>query len=428
MSRAFFRAQRLLTGLADYGLRFPQRAYLDVRASYTLEAYRRRRDRYASEARRLGLTYDDTAVRSRTAQRLQRSGVSVRPRARGDDIHTLAYFPNFAWHAQLLPPLRELGPLSYFDYNEHGLRTADLYARRPVAVEQRRRAFDAFERFAAAAAKKRPVDWVFVYALGIEMTPALIDRVRAITGAPVVGMCFDDKQSWQDEPFGGEPSGQVVFAHSLDLAWTSARVACDWYLVEAANPIFLGEGCSPDVYRPAPVEQDHDACFVGTAYGIRSWYIRQLRDAGIRVTTAGHGWPEGPVTDAETIALMRRSKVVLGLGGIGWSVDLKNVKGRDFDAPCVGAYATSFNPDLAEMFRVGEEIACYSAPHEAVEVVRDLLAHPEKRRRLAERGRARCVAEHTWRHRFETILERLGILAEPGVGAEQLTRKAAAVR
>jgi spore maturation protein CgeB len=109
------------------------------------------------------------------------------------------------------------------------------------------------------------------------------------------------------------------------------------------------------------------------------------------------------------IALMQRAKVILGLGGIGWSDQLKNVKGRDFDAPCVGAYVTGYNPDLADLFRIGEEIACYSTPDEAIETIRALLRDPEARRRLAARGRARAVAEHTWRHRFETVLGLLGI-------------------
>jgi spore maturation protein CgeB len=120
------------------------------------------------------------------------------------------------------------------------------------------------------------------------------------------------------------------------------------------------------------------------------------------------------VSDAEMIALMRRSKVILGLGGVGWSPDLKNVKGRDFDAPCIGAYVTSFNPDLADMFRIGEEIACYSTPDEAVEVVRDLLRNDAKRAAMARAGRARCLREHTWRQRYERVLELLGVLSSSG--------------
>jgi hypothetical protein len=412
------RVTRLLHGLAAYGRRLPERAYLDVRASDMLEAYHARRDRYAAEALRRGLSYAPSLVAERTASRLARDGIQVRRRAREEPVHTLAFFPEIAWHAQLLDPLRQLGPLSHFDYNQHGLSSADLYARKAGTAGARGRAGAAFERFAAEAARERPVDWVFVYALGIELPAATLDRVRAITRAPVVGVCFDDKQSWDDEPFGGVPAGQVSLARSLDLAWTSARVACDWYLVEGSSPVFLGEGCSPELYRPrAGEDRDVDVCFVGARYGFRGWFVDQLERAGIRVTTAGRGWPSGSVSESQMIALMQRAKVILGLGGIGWSDQLKNVKGRDFDAPCVGAYVTSFNPDLTDLFRIGEEVACYSTPDEAIETIRALLRDPAAARRLAARGRARALAEHTWRHRFQTVLELLGIRDPSSPGA-----------
>jgi hypothetical protein len=375
-----------------------------------LQEYRDRREHYLSETARLGQQYDPAAVSERATKRLTNSGIHVRPRSSGAPVHTLAFFPHISWHGQLLEPLHSLGRLSYFDYNAHGLRTQDLYSRKASAVEARRKACIAFERFAEDASRTQPIDWVFVYALGLELPVATLERVRAIVKAPVVGMCLDDKQSWEGESFGGERGGQVVFAPALDIAWTSARVACEWYLAEGGNPLFMGEGCSPDLYRPSDRRKaDIDVCFVGAGYGFRPWFVRQMERSGLRVTTAGHGWPSGRVSDEEMIRLMQRSRIILGLGGVGWSMDLKNVKGRDFDAPCVGPYLTTFNPDLAEMFRVGEEIACYSTPDEAVEVARDLLGSPTKRMRLATAGRARCVSEYSWRHRFETILTLLGV-------------------
>jgi spore maturation protein CgeB len=412
MKRGFARAGRLVRGMAALGADLPARTYLDVRASYALREYRKRRDRYATDAMRLGLLYDERLVASRTAARLAASGISVRRRGRGDPVRTLAFFPEISWHGQMLAPLRELGPVSHFDYASYGLSPYDLVARKPETSELRRRTCAAFEEYAAEVSRKERVDWVFIYALGIEITPATLARVRAITGAPVVGMCLDDKQSWEDEPFGGEPAGQVAHASSFDLGWTSARVACEWYLVEGGNPVFLGEGCSPDRYSPGPDDlvRDLDVCFIGARYGFRPWFVARLERAGLNVATAGQGWSTGPVSDDDMIALMRRSKVILGLGGVGWSPDLKNVKGRDFDAPCIGAYVTSFNPDLAGMFRIGEEIACYSTPDEAIEVVRELLCNPQKRASLARRGRERCLAEHTWKQRFESLLKLLGVL------------------
>jgi hypothetical protein len=405
------RLLRSLRGLAAYGRDLPERAYLDVRASHMIAEYRRRRDRYAREASRRGIAYDAATVAHSTANRLASAGIAPRARRRGEPVHTLAFFPNISWHSQLVEPLKRLGPLSYFDYNQHGLRSADLYARAPAAVEQRRTACSAFEDFTREASRKHPIDWVFVYALGIELPGSTLSRIRDIVRAPVVGMCFDDKQSWEDKPFGDEPAGQRALAPLLDLAWTSSRVACDWYAVEGGNPVFLAEGCAPEVYRASdPARQDIDVCFVGARYGFRSAFVNHLQAAGIGVTTGGHGWPSGPLSVDEMIDLMRRAKIILGLGGVGWSPDLKNIKGRDFEAPCIGTYLTSFNPDLAELFRVGEEIACYSTTDEAIEVIRALLRDSPKRRRLAEQGRARCIAEHTWDRRLEYVLQLLGLL------------------
>ena len=82
------------------------------------------------------------------------------------------------------------------------------------------------------------------------------------------------------------------------------------------------------------------------------------------------------------------------MGGIGYSERFTNVKGRDFEIPGTGGgvYLTSFNPDLAQSFVVGEEILCYSNRDEMLELIRYYLAHPEEARAIAARGRGgkRC--------------------------------------
>lgn len=398
----------LLRGAASFLDGWRQRSHIELRAELMLEAYRRRRERYRAAALDQGLRYDPAGVAASTTRRLQSKGIGVTPRA-GSDVHTLAYVPMISWHHQLLSPLRELGPLSHFDYEAHGLRYTDLAFRRPGALDQRRAAALAFEEFARTVSRERKVDWVYVYATGMEIPAPTLGRVREITGAPIVGMCLDDKQSWEGPEYGGQRLGQIDIAPELDLAWTSARVACEWYLAEGSNPIFLPEGCSPDLFQPRSAPPDIDVSFTGIAYGFRPDFIARLRRAGLEVRTYGRGWPDGGLSDEEMVRVMQRSKLILGLGGIGWSEHLKNVKGRDFDAPCVGAYVTSFNPDLADWFRIGSEIACYSCADEAVDVLRWLLRDDNARQQLAQRGRSRCIATHTWQARFETVLEALGI-------------------
>jgi hypothetical protein len=401
----------ILRGIKDYSFATVSSAKADLGAILLLNEYRARRQSYSTKARELSLRYEDSKVPERTKALLGSKGLFPSPRSSGS-IHTLAFFPLVGWHSQLLRPLAALGPLSHFDSHAYGIDFDGLVLAKPKAIAARRAACLEFERYAARAASERPIDWVFAYASGLDILADTIDRIRNITHAPVIGMCLDDKQSWEGFVIGEQLSGQLPIAPRLDLAWTSARVACEWYMVEGGNPIHMPEGCDPDVHFPGGEDQDIDICFVGQAYGFRRPFIAKLQDLGLRVHTAGRGWPSGTIADDEVIRQFQRSKVVLGLGGIGWSADLKNVKGRDFDAPCLGTgpYLTSYNPELAEFFDIGREIVCFSSLDECVELAERLLMNAPLRRDIAAQGRARCLREHTWNHRFRRILSVLGIL------------------
>ena len=402
---------QIVQGVLRHGFEVLTSANTEIRATMLVDEYRARRRSYQEKARQAGLHYDHARVRELTLKRLLSRGCSPEPRAVGD-VHTLAFFPLISWHARLLRPLSALGPLSHFDDVGSGLDLAGLQANTSSALQTRQRVCKAFEDHALKVSRERKVDWVFTYAAGMELPPDTIDRVREITGAPVVGMCLDDRQSWEGFLIGDHLSGQIHIAPRLDLAWTSARVACEWYMVEGGNPIFLAEGCDPEDYCPGDQKQDIDICFVGQAYGFRAPFIAKLRSLGLRVHAAGHGWPGGAVSDGEMLALLRRSKIVLGLGGIGWSQQLKNMKGRDFDVPAIGTavYLASYNPELADVFHIGREIVCFSSEDECLELAQRLLADDNRRLAIARAGRDRCVREHTWSHRFGKILNTLGIV------------------
>ncbi|MDD2904635.1 MAG: glycosyltransferase, partial [Syntrophales bacterium] len=65
---------------------------------------------------------------------------------------------------------------------------------------------------------------------------------------------------------------------------------------------------------------------------------------------------------------------------------------------------TDFKEQLAEVLEPGKESVCYHRPEEIPDLVRFYLEHPEARRQIAARGRARVLREHTYRHRLEEML------------------------
>jgi hypothetical protein len=385
-------------------------AWTAIRRRELRDEYRSRRDRYAALAAKQGVAYEEGAVIRAVRERIAARGWTVRTRATAD-VHTFAFLPNIGWHFSMLPDLRELGPLSLYDYVGAGYAVEEFRKRSPAAVARRRQMLDeAFEAMRTAH-QQRPLDWAFIYASGIEISPSFVRRITEELGVPVVNMCLDDKNSWTGEEIDGHRSGQIDLAPWFDLSWTSATAACEWYLIEGGRPFYMPEGFSAQVYSPREVSRDLGVSFVGASYGFRASVVEYLEKHDVPVATFGDGWPHAAwVEDAAEV--FSRSQVNLGMGGIGYDEDLTNVKGRDFEIPGCGGgvYVTRFNADLAKHFAVGSEILCYANRDEMLEVIRQALARPDDSAAIAQRARRRALNEHRWLHRFERVCRILQVL------------------
>jgi hypothetical protein len=382
-----------------------------LKAFVLLKEYRDRRERYHSICVQQNTNYNEDEVTLQAQQHLAARG--YRPsRKRLGDIHTFAIIPRLGWHSHLYDDLYELGPVSEFDYVKDGYDW-DEFAKADKQGRQRRREMNAsIMPLLHSKHRQQPVDWVFVYASGVEISATTIRAIQESIGVPVVGMCLDDKQSWAGPWMGDHRAGQIDIASAFDVCWTSARLACEWYLAEGGRPLYLPEGCNTRVYRPRSVRQDIPVSFIGAAYGFRRKTIHFAKRYGIAVQTFGPGWNSRSVWGDEAVEILCRSRINLGMGGIGYSEWLTSVKTRDFEIPCTGGglYLTSYNPDLAQHFDIGKEIVCYRTNDEMIELIRYYLSHPDEAMQIARRGRKRCLEEHRWLHRYIKVCQVLGIL------------------
>jgi hypothetical protein len=386
------------------------RTWGDFRRREFHAAYERRRERYARLAAEQGLVYREDEVRGKVADRLAGRGYRAHPRRRGE-LHTLAFVPNLGWHNHLLPDLQTLGPLSVFDYVALGFNWTEFARSDRNAIAKRQRMNELFLDFVRRAHAQHPVDWIFVYASGLEVSRVTLKKIAETVGVPLVNMCLDDKNSWEGRWMGDHRAGQVDIASSFDLCWTSARVVCEWYLVEGAIPLYLPEGFNAQVYRRLDLPHDIGLSFVGTAYGFRPRVISYLRDHAVDLRVFGKGWP-GARFAPDPVEIFNRSRINLGIGETTYSDSITNVKGRDFEIPATGGgvYLTSFNSDLAQHFVVGKEILCYRGLDDLLEQVRYYLVRTEETEQMAALARTRCLQEHRWIHRYERICEVLGVL------------------
>jgi hypothetical protein len=390
----------------------PARAgWTALRARQVEQEYRRRRDFYARRAAESNLVYSEADTTTLVRARLAARGSTPAPRKVGD-VHTFAAFPTYGWHEHLLPDLRELGPVTHFDYTALGF-DADRFAAAPDEATrlERTRMNELFVERLREAHARRPVDWIFFYGGGQDYSPATLRRIAGELGIPTANMSLDDKQGFAGHSAGDARTGAIDLTRDTDLFMTSARVACEWHLVEGGRPVFLPEGFSSAAYRPMDVPRDIAVSFIGAAYGFRRSAVDDLRGHGIDITTFGAGWPSSGWTK-DIIEVFNRSRINLGMGGIEYSESLTNVKGRDFEVPGTGGgmYLTSFNPDLAQHFDIGREIVCYSNRDEMVELIRYYLARPEEADAIAQRARVRSLREHRWLHRYQSMLRIFGVL------------------
>lgn len=375
--------------------------------------YDQRREHYRSIAEARGLRYDEessvASVRARLAGRGSRpAGKKV------GEIHTFAFVPKVGWHDALLPDLRELGPVSDFDCAPAGCQWADLYRRDSGFIERRQRINDLFLMELRRVHAQRPVDWVFIYASGWEVLAGTLKAVVDTVGVPLVNMCLDDKQSWTGPVIGGQRLGQIDIAPHFDLSWTSARIACEWYMAEGCRPIYMPEGFDALRFRPMSEPKNIPVSFIGAAYGFRPAEIKFLKKHGIDVRSFGPGWENGGIWGDEQVRVINQSVINLGFGGIGYSEDLTNVKTRDFEIPGTGGglYITSYNSDLAQHFDIGREIICYRNRDEMLEQIRYYLDRPAEAASIAARARERCLADHRWLNRYIKVCRALGVLSE----------------
>ena len=234
--------------MRDSILRLPaaRRFWTAFRARHLLDDYARRRDRYAAEAARRSLVYREATIAELVRQRIRNRGYAVQSRRAGE-IHTFAAIPMHGWHEHLMPDLGELGPVSHFDYIREGFSHDEFSSANPASLARRQSLHNALLESLAAAQKRRPVDWAFFYGGAPEVMPLLMQTIERRFGVPTVNMSLDDKQGF-DGPSVGECRANVVdITRWFDLYVTSARVCCEWHLVEEGRRVVDVELDAPRV-------------------------------------------------------------------------------------------------------------------------------------------------------------------------------------
>ncbi len=196
-----------------------------------------------------------------------------------------------------------------------------------------------------------------------------------------------------------------------------------------ANHAFLPCAAHPAVHRPLSLtELDQrryggQVGFMGAGYPNRRRVFADLVAGGLPLKLWGVDWPtDGPLgaclaepnrylDTGEVVKIYNACRIVLNLhssvrAGTGaGGVDFVNPRTLEVPA-CGGFQLVDRVRGLERMLVPGREVAVFEDERDLLEKTRHYLDHPEEAARLAQAGRRRVLAEHTYHHRLEELLTR----------------------
>ncbi len=191
---------------------------------------------------------------------------------------------------------------------------------------------------------------------------------------------------------------------------------------------FLAHGFDEEIHRPWPLsEKDRaqyevDVAVIGSHTPAKADFLRQLlalrpdlelKIWGSRWETCGeesllNHWQLGPLTGQGYSRALRAARVNLAVnsGRVAGASQGDFVTTRSFQIPACGGFMLhERNPEILELFKEGEEIACFASPQEAAEKIDYYLAHPEERQAIAEAGHRRAVPAYSYGARMAELLK-----------------------
>ena len=203
---------------------------------------------------------------------------------------------------------------------------------------------------------------------------------------------------------------------TFDLVLTPSARHAEQLAARTSTPVHvLEQATDPTVFFPeADPAHERELVFVGNSRGIFRPILRDLIPTNRDLAVWGQGWsgrlPDGLLAgqhlrNDEVRRAYSSAAIVLN---DHWD-DMREqgiVSNRVFDALACGALVVSDHlPEIAQRF--GDAVVTYATPEDLRAQIDRLLADPAQRAERAARGRELVLAQHTFRHRVDALLDAL---------------------
>lgn len=184
--------------------------------------------------------------------------------------------------------------------------------------------------------------------------------------------------------------------------------------------IHLPFACDPEVHRKFEVKKEYDITFVGSYYPERARLLRKL--SRLNLSIWGKNWRlpwtpdslrkrvvKGDSHGARFVEILNRSRISINIHHRSDLFAEGKVNMRAFEIAGCGAFQLTDRPEgLEQLFKCGQEVACYNSAQELVELAEHYLEAAEERNQIASAGQRRAYRDHTYLGRVLQLIDEIG--------------------
>ena len=271
------------------------------------------------------------------------------------------------------------------------------------------------------------VDAVLVFTVPMSHLRGIPTELRERFGVPVVFYDGDVPMSLPE--FGGMDTGFNYYYGAdpgeYDLVVSNSEGGLERLReLGARRAEALFWAADPELFKPLPVEKEHDVFFYGYGDKFRREWMRELvgepsrRLPDVDFALGGEDF-QGDVGSARSLGVIpfnafnraiSSSRVALNVTRRAHATVRASSTARPFELAMAGAAIVSNPHDGIETwFEPGRELLVVEDADGATAAYRELLGDPGAAEELGARARERALDEHTYAHRARRLLELIGL-------------------
>lgn len=236
-----------------------------------------------------------------------------------------------------------------------------------------------------------PADWSPDLLVGISKGGVALRTLPDTLMCPSVYLSID---TWQSP-------GDYVDAQCYDFTFAAQQSFVERLRAAgASNVSWLPLGCNPAAHFPKDIKPDLDIAFVGNVilpvHQQRHELLKRLQTSfSTAVVTRAFG--------DEVCEIMARGRLAFNHCAV-FDVNMRVFEAMAMGRPVLTNRDAEYN-GLFDLFTDGEHLIAYDNENDIVDKASYYLTHDEEREAIARKGYERVLANHTYLHRVDTILE-----------------------